>query len=119
MADITFKVPAQHPKSKKAMELERKGRVAWLQIGDRKVKFVLQQSAAAVNAGEAAYLTHYASGLIFGNLNEVKVRYMLAKGHHAKLNDRDAAEELITERVAAFGADEVLKRLDAAPVINT
>jgi hypothetical protein len=120
MTTITFLVPTQNRRSKKTHNVERTGRVAWLRIGDRKVKFVLQQSHSAVNANdkEAILLTHYASGLIFGRLNEAKIRYMTSRGPYCIPNDRDAAELLIAEKVAAFGAEEVLKRLDAAPTIN-
>ncbi|SHG89112.1 hypothetical protein [Bradyrhizobium erythrophlei] len=115
MPTITFKVPGKRPRGHKITLSERTGRVAWLTIGDRKVKFVLQQSRLGK---EADTLTHYASGMVFGRLNDVKVRYMVAKGHHAKLTDREAAEMLVATKIDQIGAAKVLEVLDASETIN-
>ncbi|WP_439398588.1 hypothetical protein ACRQ5Q_14780 [Bradyrhizobium sp. PMVTL-01] len=122
MADVTYKIPAQHPKSKKMMEQERTGRVAYFTIGERRVKFVLQfpnVHPSQPDARKPEALVHFASGMVFGRINEAKVRCMAARGIHGVPNDRDAAEMLVAEAVARMGADEVLKRLDAAPALNT
>ena len=52
-----------------------------------KIKFVLQ----ADNEGDATELTHYASGMVFGRLNPVKISRMVANGHHCRTSDRRAA----------------------------
>lgn len=115
MGNVTFNVPGKRPRGQKIILTERTGRVAWFKIGDRKIKFVLQDSRLG---SDADTLTHYASGYVFGRLNEVKVSYMMAKGHHAKLNDREAAELLVASKIDQLGAAKILEVLDAAEVIN-
>lgn len=114
---VTFKVPSKKPRGRKTIHLERTGKVAWFQIGNRRVKFVLQMPHM-IGAKEAEALTHYASGMIFGRLNDAKIRHMCASGHNAILTDRQAAEKLLTEKIALLGADKILAALDAADVIN-
>ncbi|WP_166297124.1 hypothetical protein [Bradyrhizobium sp. 2S1] len=123
MTTITFKVPGTKPRGRKVHHYERSGKVAWLTIGERKVKFVLQGDHRAVAGAnpkaDAVYLTHHASGMIFGKINDLKIRHMCAAGHNAILTDREAAEKLIAEKLALLGPEKILAVLDAAEVINS
>lgn len=85
------------------------GRVAILPIGKTKVKFFLHDGI----------LSHFASGFRFGGLNDIKIRNMCVRGHHARMTDRQAALALIDRTIERIGgADKVLAAIAAAPVIN-
>lgn len=120
MAVVTFKIPTRQVKGKGRNQQiingveERQGMVAWLPLGDEKVKFIIQQNAH----GAYEALTHYASGMRVSGLNDVQVRWMVRYGHHAKLSPRRAAEEIWSQIVATKGVDEVRQKLASAEIIN-
>lgn len=111
---ITFKVPVKNRRGKVTL-VDATGFVANLRVGLDPVKFVLQISRAT---GKPEKLTHYATGGIVGSINDAKVRAMVSRGHHARPNDRQAAQELIDRVVSQYGLDKVLATFAASEVIN-
>ncbi|HEY2531893.1 MAG TPA: hypothetical protein VGJ20_28860 [Xanthobacteraceae bacterium] len=105
---ITFKVPTST-----GLTEDRTGTVAWIKVGNRKIKFVLQNEGIG-----AVTLTHFASGYRFGSLNEARVEWMAIRGPYDPINNHGAAAFLIGKKIAEKGADKVLAVIDAAPVIN-
>lgn len=115
MSQVTINIPCRNkPRGRKVIQQTASGSVAFFQIGERKVKFILQHG----HDGKPQSLVHFASGMIFGRLNEPKLSHALRYGTYTSLNDRGAAETLIARAVAAKGAEFVLGVMDAAPVIN-
>jgi hypothetical protein len=84
------------------------GRKVNLTVGDRKVAFFVHDGT----------LSHFASGFRFGGLNDVKIREMCARGHNARLTDRQAAEILIARAIDRIGLDKVQATLAEVPTIN-
>lgn len=118
MAVISYNVPCapkRRIKGKPPVEFtEQRGAVAYFNIGETRVKFVLQHD----RAGKPDSLVHFASGMVFGRLNGPKLEHAVARGCYTYLNDRGAAETLIARAVANMGAAGVLEKLSAVPVIN-
>jgi hypothetical protein len=112
---ITYLAPCKARKGRTITHEERTGEPIMLPLGDRKVRFVIQDGAFAP---EMKALVHRASGYRVGDLDPVKVRAMLAYGHAHHLTNRAAASQLLREAVAKLGADHVQRVIDAAPVIN-
>lgn len=115
MAQVTIQIPTKPKRARKVHFKEATGTVAFFEIGGQKVKFVLQHG----HNGKPESLVHYASGYVFGRLNEPKLSHYLARGSYATpLNDRGAAETLIARAVTNMGAETVLQKLASVPVIN-
>jgi hypothetical protein len=108
---ITYKVPTAIRATGETRLEERSGKVAWLKVGETRVKFVLQ-------GGEGNTLVHFASGMVVGYLNPIKVEHMCRAGHNARMMSRKAAEVVIARAVARLGAQGLLAKLAAVPVIN-
>jgi hypothetical protein len=116
MPKIEFQVPCLAKKRGAPIEYKtRSGNVAFFKIAGERIKFVLQQPEGSKEATE---LTHYASGMVFGRLNPLKIERMMAGGHHVRTSDRRAAEILILRAISNMGAEKVLATLKAAPVVN-
>jgi hypothetical protein len=111
---ITFNVPVQDRKTKAVTQEARRGVIAVLPVGDKPYRFVLQKDSN----GKADCLTHWESGMRVGSLADTMLRVMCARGHHARVTDRHAAELLLANLIAHKGADAVRAVIDAAPVIN-
>ena len=103
-SDVTFKVPQKDGTTRVA-----RGVPIGLRIGGRTVKFVLQRD----DDDEVRWLTHRASGMRFGLLDDAKTEL-----HSRRVARRGLAYRLIKKAVAKFGEDKVLAAIDAAPVIN-
>lgn len=113
---ITFQVPSKKQRKGEPILREAQGRVAILDVGDQKVRFMLQLDPT----GERVVaLTHFASGMIFGFLNDERVRAMMAFGHNHRLTDLQAARSLVARIVDKHGLGVVQHKLASAPVINS
>lgn len=112
---ITFKAPVSD--KGKISYVDMQGYVCRLPVGDTEVKFVLQVGGLD---GKPEYLTHYASGWkLPGSLNEVRVAALVRWGtSSARLTDREAARRLLAGHVDRLGAEAIMAKLKAAPVIN-
>lgn len=84
------------------------GTVAWLYIGEVKTKFLIQN-----NGRLNAHLTHFSSGLKFGNLVNIKLMHI-----NFNLSDRDAAKLLIEKVINRIGLNKVLDGLINATILN-
>jgi hypothetical protein len=116
MAKIDFQIPCAPKKRGAPIEYKTKsGNVVFFKINGEKIKFVLQQPDGS---SEATELTHYASGMVFGRLNPLKIERMMTGGHLVRTSNRRAAEILISRAIANMGAEKVLAALKAAPVLN-
>ena len=82
-----------------------------LDVGDVKVRFFVTEYRGLTS------LTHRSSGMKVCDLNDHKLRRFVGDGH-THLNDREAAKEMLSRIIAQYGAEEVRKRFNAAPVIN-
>src|SRR5262245_38719006 len=111
MAKVTFNIPTKPKHARKVHVQEATGTVAYFQIGNERVKFVLQHD----RCGKPNSLVHYASGYVFGRLNEAKVRHLMTAGSYARMSDRRAAETLIARAIDRLGADQVLATLASVP----
>jgi hypothetical protein len=122
MAIVTFNIPCANGITKRGRADKRKGirhetrtgTTINLDVGDTVVRCVLQHGTD----GKPEALVHYASGCIIGRLNAEKVRAMMEYGHAHRLNDRGAAKAIMARAVAINGADVVLAKMAAMPVIN-
>jgi hypothetical protein len=112
---IPLNVPVTKLRGKKTTLTVEHGIVAHLPVGDQTVKFVLQLDKVS---GKPFALTHFASGAIVGRLNGVKVSHLVARGHNARLTDRQAAELLLARIVDNLGAEAVLAKFASVPVLN-
>lgn len=113
---ITYKAPAFDKKTGKITEIEKQGYVAWLYIGPYREKFVLQIGGID---GTPEFVVHHATGQKMpGDLRDMQIRNMMARGHAAKLNFRDAAQQLIHAAVDKNGVDRVRSVIAAAPILN-
>lgn len=111
---ITFKAPAMD--KGKIVTVEKQGYVAFLYVGTHREKFVLQIGGID---NEPEVVTHYATGQMMpGKLNDIKISNLMARGSYSKLNNRDAAQQLIHRAVDKVGVDRVMTVIKAAPVIN-
>lgn len=113
MATVTYKVPEVH-KGGKITYAEKSGDVAWLTIGDRKLKCVMQKD------GEYVDLVHYASGgriIRHDTIKGEQLRFYVQSGG-CKMTPREAAWSVLSGIIMNKGADHVLKVVDAAPVLN-
>jgi len=93
------------------------GYVALLPVGDKTVKFVLQDDAF-----ETPCLTHYASGIITIHSNTVAARKLakyVANPYSTPMTDRQICAEILNEIVNQHGAEKILAKFDAAKIINT
>lgn len=95
---------------------EISGTIAILPVGDRKVRFLIER----LSDGSLGSLTHVASGQAFTrNLKRFGVSFLVQHGTwHRAPTARELAEAAIADAVHTYGADAVLARIDAAPVIN-
>lgn len=105
---VEFKIPTTD-----GTETAR-GAPAVLKVGNRKVRFILQQD----EAGEARWLTHFASGYKFGRLDDAATELACRLSPYHRFSKRQLAEFLIQKAVARIGVEKVLATLDKAPVIN-
>jgi hypothetical protein len=114
MATITFKIPVG--KGRKAKTIDAQGAVIVLPVGEQKIRFALQFQEGTK---KVVALTHIASGhIVSRNFNDIRIRAMIARGHHCKLNDRQAAASLLAEIIQKHGIGTVQHRLATAPIIN-
>lgn len=112
---ITYKAPALDKKGK-LVHIEKQGYVAFLNVGHHREKFVLQIGGID---NEPEFLVHYATGQKMpGSLNDLKIRNMFARGSASRLNNRDAAQQLIHQAVDRNGVDKVMAVIKAAPIVN-
>jgi hypothetical protein len=114
MATVTYDVPIIDKKSGKTKLDKRSGDVAWLLIGGRKVKCVIQKH------GNDIALVHYASGGKIANeskVSGVSLRHFVSSGG-SKMSNRDACEWALRELIETVGSDKVLAVIDAATIIN-
>ena len=81
----------------------------------RAVRFMLQNDSD----GKAAWLTHFASGMKFGSLDDMAVELACKLSPLHKFTKYQLADHLVRKMVVRHGADKVLGVLDAAPVINS
>lgn len=88
------------------------GSVAWLFVGLTKVKFLIQDNGPY----RSKSLTHFASGMKWGELRPTAAVLLLRTGHPAK--SREVAQHIIERTVALNGLDKVNAILADAPVIN-
>jgi len=115
MPKITFNVPLLGKRGKVTDTEQRTGTPVRLTVNGAPVRFVLQDGPS----GPA--LVHYATGGVVFSSNAIKarkVRYMLSRGHHARMTDRQAAAELMSEICERFTAAEIADRFNHYPTIN-
>ena len=95
---------------------EMTGTVAIFPIGKRKVRFLIERK----EDGSVGALTHYASGYAFHrNLQSLAVSFLVQHSvYHRQPSPRELAEAAIADAVYAIGADKVLAKIYAAPVLN-
>ena len=95
--------------------IEETGDSIRLTVGTRPVRFVLQHKG---DREDVADLVHYASGMISVHattLNAYAIEKMLG-GNRVTL--RQCAEYCLRRIEHSIGADELLGKLNAAPVLN-
>ena len=95
--------------------IEETGDSIRLTIGTRPVRFVLQHKGGREDVAD---LVHYASGMIAVNsstLNAYAID-MTMRGNRVTL--RQCAEYCLRRIEHSIGADELLGKLNAAPVLN-
>lgn len=109
----TMLLPYRKPRSKTVLTMEVEGIKALFMVGESKVAFFIHQTVL-----DGPILSHWASGQRVGRLNPVKVREMCHRGHHARMNDREAAQALLSGILAHHGAAIVLAKFEAAPIVN-
>lgn len=112
---ITYRVPCFPPKPKRGappaiVYEERSGKVVLAPLDGRTVKFVLQDEPVF-----GPKLVHYASGMVVGALNPIKVRYWRSS---YSMSDRAAALILLSDIAARVGEKTMADKINAAPVIN-
>lgn len=105
---IEFKIPT------KAGIEQARGMPVWLNVGDRRVKFMLQYNGD----DKARYLTHFASGMRIGTLDDAAVELMCKLSPYHRFRNKELAVFLIQKAVVRMGLDKVQAALDNAPVIN-
>lgn len=110
---MKMKFPYRKPRSKTVLTMEVEGKIALFMIGTKQVRFFIHQTEL-----DGPILSHWASGQRVGRLNPVKVREMCHRGHHARMNDREAAQALLSDVLAHHGAAIVLAKFEAAPIVN-
>jgi len=108
MRQVTFNIPTD------AGITTAKGLPIWFTIGRRRIRFMLQYNSD----GKIKYLTHYASGMRLGSLNDMHNELICRYSSYHRFTKRDLAIELITKIVDTRGAEELLAKLDTVPVIN-
>ena len=111
-AEMTFKIPTQ-----KDGILDATGYVMLIPINGKKVKFILQD----VPGSESCNLTHYASGMIAvheTSVSAAKLTYYCANPYSTPLTNRETCARLIKGIINQIGAENLLKKLEAAKVIN-
>lgn len=93
------------------------GTIAILPIGDRKVRFLIER----LPDGSLGSLTHVASGYAFANnLKRFGVSFLVQHGTwHRAPTARELAEAAIADAVHTYGLDNVLARIDEAPLLIT
>ena len=111
MATIqTMRIPCE-----KGQFREVNYRAAIFMVGGKRIKFAIQLNSD----GTGKCVSHYASGYRIGDLNPVKVRHMVCVGTYgSRLNDREAAEIVISDIIAKIGPDAFLSKLETVPIIN-
>jgi hypothetical protein len=95
----------------------RSGSIAFFDVAGQRVKFILQHG----RDGKPVSLTHFASGLVFGDLNRGKTLFLTNQGlspFKRRATAHEGAKGLIAETIRRHGAADVLKRINSAPVIN-
>lgn len=99
---VTINVPITRKRGKVTTE-QREGTVAYLAIGNRKEKFLLQRCP---HTGKVDTLTHYATGYRFAGL----VYY--------SITPRAAAERTVAAAIQRFGVEHIHTVIASKPVIN-
>ena len=89
--------------NKAPYQIERTGELMTLRFAGEDVKCVACEDS----------LTHYPSGYKIGNLENYKF-----SSSNMDISNKDAALLLIDELERKFTKEEILKRLNTAPVIN-
>jgi hypothetical protein len=115
MGKVSYEAPFKDKKGK-LMYRTMTGDVAWIKIGDKRVKCVMQSE------GENVDLVHYATGQRLVNNNSIRARqvqYAVQRGNYHKLSDREAAEMILNDIISNKGAEHVLNVINAAPILNT
>lgn len=78
----------------------------------------IQERFFIVDSGAETVLSHYDSGLRVGSLGGIKLAHAVRWGTGGTITNRKAAEILIAQAVERNGADVVLSKMRAAPVLN-
>lgn len=115
MPKITFNIPLIGKRGKALGIEQRTGTPVRFTIGGTPVRFILQDGPT----GPA--LVHYATGGIVFSSNAIKarkLRYMMSRGHHARMTDRQAAAEMMAELCERFTVAEMNERFNRYPTIN-
>jgi hypothetical protein len=106
---VTFNIPRTNGTAAQA-----RGIPILLMVGERKIKFIFQRD----DEGHPRWLTHHASGYKFGSLDDAICEIICTLSPYHKFTHKQLAEFLVNKIVTRLGADKVLAKLDAAPVIN-
>jgi hypothetical protein len=115
MPNINYLVPAEtgRGRNRKIANVTKTGRVAWLSVGAKRRKFILQLT---YDNGEPSTLVDYASGQIVAKLAAEALQAYAMRG--TRPDYRKLAQRRLNDIVATFGETEVLRRMNAAPVVN-
>jgi hypothetical protein len=97
-------------RSKTGELMEVSGTVILLDVGGKKIKFLLQ-----VTNTREVFLTHYASGRLLGSLTPYK---LAAHRSYKKLTDRAAAVIMLEKLIEKHGLDRVLVIFNSAEQLN-
>lgn len=92
---------------------------AWpmtLKVGDKERRFIVHPGQNHM-AGKFV-LTHRDSGMMLGEISGKRLQIGLTRmGQGRDTSYREAAEAWLSDLVARVGADKVLAKIDAAPVL--
>lgn len=114
MKTATIKAPAMQ--DGKIVYVEKTGVVAWLDLGGKREKFILQFEGVD---NRPRYVTHYATGQKMpGDLQGRAMGLLLSRGHAHPINYRAIAQQIIAETVEQNGLERVRKVIAAAPIVN-
>ena len=111
MARVTILSPTV-----KDTNLTVSGSVALLKVGDKRVRFVIQDEIEGVSRN--VKLVHFASGMVVTPSNTILAIKLHNIKHGITINNREAAQESLDRLVKRLGADKVLAKIEAAEVIN-
>ncbi|MCP3671523.1 MAG: hypothetical protein GY814_14055, partial [Gammaproteobacteria bacterium] len=97
----------------KTGEDTRTGNIAIFQIGDQKIRFVIQDCGAGV------LLAHYASGKVAANADTIRsIQLRNYRSGSGFITDREACRRALEALEKRIGVAEMLTAFTAAPVIN-